>query len=161
MGELALRAIATAGDAPFVLLAIVALVALGGGVVPGVPVEPVLLGVAAVAPDALLLPLVIVATLGQMIAKTALYAGGARLAATLSAPRRARVDRACAAFARQPRLQTVTLATSAVAGLPPFYATTLAYGALRLPLITFVTVGTAGRVIRFTALVFAPRLLAT
>lgn len=161
MGDVLLRAVAAAGDAPLLLLAVVALVALGGGVVPGVPVEPVLLGVAAVAPDALLVPLVIVATVGQMIAKTALCVGGARLAATLSPQRRARVDRACTAFARRPHLRNVTLIASAIAGLPPFYATTLAYGALRLPLGTFVTVGTAGRVIRFTAVVFAPQLLAT
>ena len=107
----------------------------------------------------LLVPLAIAATLGQMIAKTALYAGGQRLANALPAPRRARVDRACAAFASRPRLQNATLLASAIVGMPPFYVVTLAYGVLRLPFTTFVTLGTIGRAIRFSAIVFMPRLV--
>jgi membrane protein YqaA with SNARE-associated domain len=160
MTDFVLHAVAVATEAaqraPLLVLGMIALVALGGGVVPGVPVEPVLLGVAAVSPDALLLPLVVVATVGQMIAKTLLFLGGGRLAHRLTAARRARVDRAREALARRPRLGLATLLASAIAGMPPFYVTTLAYGVLRLPLLTFVAVGTVGRVIRFTAVVLAP-----
>lgn len=163
MGDFVLRTFAQATEAaahaPFFVLGLVALIALVGGVVFGIPVEPVLLAASAVAPEPLLFPLALAATLGQMVAKTALYGGGLRIAAALPVARRARIDRACAAFASRPRLQNTTLLASAIVGMPPFYVTTLAYGALRLPLATFVTLGTIGRAIRFTALVFAPRLL--
>lgn len=163
MGDLVLRTIARAteavGHAPLIVLGLVTLVALVGGVVPGIAVEPMLLALAAIAPVTLLVPLAIAATLGQMIAKTALYAGGQRLANALPAPRRARVDRACAAFASRPRLQNATLLASAIVGMPPFYVVTLAYGVLRLPFTTFVTLGTIGRAIRFSAIVFMPRLV--
>lgn len=165
MSDLVLRTIARAteavGHAPLAVVGLVALVALVGGVIPGLAVEPVLLALALIAPRTLLLPLAIAATLGQMVAKMALYGGGLRLAGALPAARRARVDNACAAFSSRPALQNSTLLASAIVGMPPFYVTTLAYGALRLPFGPFVAIGTIGRAIRFTTLVFVPRLFVT
>ena len=148
-----------AAHAPLAVVGIVALVALAGGVAPGVPVDPVLFVVAAVAPEALLLPLVATATVAQMIGRTAVYFGGRRLGGLHAAPRSARVERMCVAFANWPRLQITALMGSALLGVPAFHVTTLVYGALRLPLRTYLTLGAAGRVLRYTAIVLASRLL--
>ena len=67
-------------------------------------------------------------------------------------------------------LHVVTSATHAAGHAPLFVVATvwqmiaktgLYAGAMRLPLGPFVALGTAGRMIRFTAVVLAPRLLAT
>lgn len=163
MTEATLRALASvteaAAHAPFFLLGLIALVALADGLAQRVPVELVLLGVAAVAPEVLLLPLVAVATVGQMLARTALYFGTGRLDVVGSPRRREAADRMCVAFANCPGIQVTTLMASAVVGIPPFDVTTRAYGAMRLPLGTFLCLGTVGRAIRFAAIVLAARLL--
>ena len=48
---------------------------------------------------------------------------------------------------------------SALFGLPPFYVMSVAAGALRLGLPAFVALGLTGRMLRFTAIFLAPRLL--
>ena len=49
---------------------------------------------------------------------------------------------------------------SSVVGLPPFMATTVLAGLVRMPVTAFLAVGVLGRSIRFTLLAAAPAMLA-
>ena len=54
---------------------------------------------------------------------------------------------------------TVILFSSALTGIPPFYAISLAAGFTRFPPGRFIALGMAGRLLRFTAVFLLPRLL--
>jgi len=98
------------------------------------------------------IPLIALATLGQVIGKLPVYAASRGLAAIPGRQRRwiERVRGWVARFGNRPNL---VLATSAVLGLPPFSIISTAAGALAIPPRTFCTVVAAGRALRFTALV--------
>ena len=94
-------------------------------------------------------------TLGQMIAKMGLYLT-ARLAPS-RLPRRAQEALVKGADAIEHRRGAVhsIIAVSSVVGLPPFYAVTLAAGALKVPWLGFFAIGLLGRALRFGALAYA------
>ena len=71
--------------------------------------------------------------------------------------RRRASSQAVAAFkSRQANALTV-LAASSVNGVPPFYAASFMAGTLRLPVVAFLVIGTAGRALRFTAVLLFPQ----
>ncbi len=139
----------TPGDvSPLVILGITMLVAAVGGVVPFSPIEPVLLGVAALARPSLLLPAVVLATACQMASKTLLFAGSRKARHAMSPRRRRLLDRVSARLAGRPGLQIATVLVSACAGFPPFYLVTVLCGAIGLKLRYYLIAGTIGRAIR-------------
>ncbi len=93
-----------------------------------------------------------------MIGKCALYYG-ARAAARHRAdePDR-RVERWRRRLEASPRGALALVFVSSVVGVPPFYLVTMLAGACRLGFAGFVGAGTAGRLVRFAALVALPRL---
>lgn len=54
-----------------------------------------------------------------------------------------------------------TYGVSSVTGLPPYSAMTVLAGLARMPLSTFVSVGLAGRFLRFSALAASPAMFAS
>jgi membrane protein YqaA with SNARE-associated domain len=146
-------------DAPLLLCAFALLVGGVSALLPLLPIEPLLLGASATLPRPLLLPVVALATVGHMAAKTLLYLGS-RSAAELALParQRASLDRVRRLLSRRRPVQLLTLLASAVAGVPPFYLVTVCYGVLRLPLRDYLVVGVIGRAVRFGALALLPRL---
>jgi membrane protein YqaA with SNARE-associated domain len=58
----------------------------------------------------------------------------------------------------KPTAGKVLYSVSAVVGLPPFYVTTLAAGAVGMNFTFFLVVGFIGRLIRFAAVVALPGL---
>jgi membrane protein YqaA with SNARE-associated domain len=144
------------------LLLCVSALVVGGvsALVPVLPIEPLLLGASASVPAPLLLPVVALATVGHMAAKTLLYLGS-RSAAERAVParHRAALERVRALLSRRRRVQVLTLLVSAIAGVPPFYLVTVCCGALRIPLRDYLVVSVVGRGLRFGALALLPRLL--
>jgi membrane protein YqaA with SNARE-associated domain len=144
------------------LLLCVSALVVGGvsALVPVLPIEPLLLGASASVPAPLLLPVVALATVGHMAAKTLLYLGS-RSAAERAVPERHRtaLERVRALLSRRRRVQLLTLLASAIAGVPPFYLVTVCCGALRIPLRDYLVVSVVGRGLRFGALALLPRLL--
>jgi membrane protein YqaA with SNARE-associated domain len=143
------------------LLCVCALVVGGvSALLPVLPIEPLLLGASASVPAPLLLPVVALATVGHMAAKTLLYLGS-RSAAERAVParHRAALERVRALLSRRRRVQVLTLLASAIAGVPPFYLVTVCCGALRIPLRDYLVVSVVGRGLRFGALALLPRLL--
>ena len=133
------------------------LVALASGLIPFIiNIEAYLIAVAALA-HALPVPMVGTVTAGQMAAKLILYLTGAG-ALNLKFVRREKMAKAAAAFEKHRTHSMGVVGISALFGLPPFYAVSLLAGALRLPLVQFMIVGTVGRVIRFGAVYLAPGL---
>jgi membrane protein YqaA with SNARE-associated domain len=95
--------------------------------------------------------IVVLAALGQMVAKVLLYyaaLGTVKLPGLDKriAKARAQLDR----WRDRPRW---VLWASATLGLPPFYIISLLAGALEIRLRTFCVIGMTGRLIRFSALV--------
>jgi membrane protein YqaA with SNARE-associated domain len=122
------------------------------GIVPVVNAEILVVAAAAALPG-IGIPLVaIVSTVGQMAAKTSLFAL-ARWAPT-RLPTRARnaLARSTEALARREGKVNGVVFTSAATGLPPFYGTSLATGALGIRLSSFLLAGGAGRLLRFSVL---------
>ncbi|HUF50385.1 MAG TPA: hypothetical protein VMN60_06095 [Longimicrobiales bacterium] len=132
---------------------------LVGSFVPLVNTELVVLAAAAAAPPQLIVPIILIATATQMLAKAVLYQLGGGL---LRLPHNRYTQRFHAAVARGATMRntgSALLFTSAIVGFPPFYLTTIASGALRLPLARFLIIGSVGRLLRFTALVLLPQLI--
>ena len=147
-------------EAPLLLCACALLVGGASALLPLLPIEPLLIGASVTVSRPLLVPIVALATLGHMGAKTLLYLAS-RGAAERMIPlrQRASLDRVRALLSRRRPVQLLTLLASAVAGLPPFYVVTVCYGMLRLPLRDYLVVGVVGRALRFTALVLLPEIL--
>lgn len=133
------------------------LTALVSGLIPFViSIELYLLAVAALT-DASPVAIVGLATAGQSLAKFVLYQAG-RGALNISWIRRGAASKAVSAFEKRPGSGLSVVAFSSVTGFPPLYGVSLIAGTLRLPLISFMTIITAGRIIRFGAVYLAPGL---
>ena len=133
--------------------------ALLSGLIPFLNVEAYLLSVSALLPDAPLLPVVVAASAGQMTAKSLLYLV-ARGALRPPAERcEDGMQRLAASLARGTGRATALVFVSAVVGLPPFYAVSLAAGLLRFRLDCFLAAGSSGRLLRFAAVFVLPRLM--
>jgi membrane protein YqaA with SNARE-associated domain len=139
------------------LLAATFLLALASGLVPFViNTELYLLGVALFT-DASPVAIVALATGGQMLGKFAVYQVGR---GSLNIPwiQRQAAAKAAAGFARHGATGLGVLGVSAITGVPPFYAVSFMCGVLRMRIAAFLAIGTAGRVIRFSAVFLFPAL---
>jgi membrane protein YqaA with SNARE-associated domain len=129
-----------------------------GALLPFVNTELYLIGASALAPRGMWVPLVVAGTVGAMAGKVLLYFAGRGV---VKLPR-GRVARGLASV--QTRLEERPLAgkllflASATAGIPPFYVTTVAAGAVKMNFAFFVVAGFLGRLVRFTAIVLLPQL---
>jgi membrane protein YqaA with SNARE-associated domain len=97
--------------------------------------------------------IVVLAALGQMVAKVLLYyaaLGAVKLPGRWLDERLARARAQLDRWRDRPRY---VLWASATLGLPPFYVISLLAGALEIRLRTFCVIGMTGRVIRFSLLV--------
>ena len=130
------------------------LVCLVGGFVPIVNAEVYLASVGAMSERAMVFPLIVTGTLGQMTAKTAIFLAGRGMLRLPVArdSERMRVVLAKARAWRGPIELFVFM--SAVVGIPPFYIVSLLGGALDLSVARFVVVGFTGRLIRFLVIGF-------
>jgi membrane protein YqaA with SNARE-associated domain len=127
------------------------------GFVPVVNAELFLVGVAALAPREELAALALLAAAGQMVAKSAWYLGGRGVVRLPTGKRRADLEAVQARVERW-RSKDLLVLVSASVGLPPFFATSILAGTLRLPFARFLVVGLAGRALRFGAVIAIPAL---
>jgi membrane protein YqaA with SNARE-associated domain len=129
-------------------------------IVPWVNAELIVLSLPVLAPSrSTLALLLLVATAGQMTGKVAVY-WAARGGARVPSPRVARLlERWRPRFAASRRSAAGFVVLSSAVGIPPFFVTTLAAGALRMNLTEFIAAGTCGRLLRFGALVVVPDLV--
>jgi membrane protein YqaA with SNARE-associated domain len=143
----------------YVLLCLTSFAICGlGALLPFVNTEVYLIGAAALMPRALWTPLVVAGSVGAMGGKILLYYAGRGM---LKLPwQRAQKGLATmqARMEARPTMGKLLYSVSAVVGLPPFYVTTLAAGAVRMNFTFFLVVGFIGRLIRFAVVVALPGL---
>ncbi len=132
--------------------------AFASGIVPFVINTELCLAAVAVTTHAPAPVVVAVAATGQMLAKYTLYLAG-RGTVSFKWVRQERRAKAEAAFERHRRHALALVGVSAVTGIPPFYGVSLVAGAVRLHALSFVAIGTVGRLVRFTVVYLAPAWL--
>ena len=135
------------------------LFSLVSGVVPFLNVEVYLVSVSALSPQAGMLPVAVAASLGQMAAKSLLYLAGRGLLKLPFQRTNERIRRVTARLAGAERGAMTLVLVSAVIGIPPFYAVSVAAGALNLRFGPFLAAGFGGRFLRFAAVFILPRLV--
>ena len=124
------------------------------GFIPFVNAEVVVAGAAVAAPPGYMIPVIVVCSVGQMLAKVALNAGMRWLPERLPAKATERLDRASEKVKNLEQAGLTLVLISAVVGLPPFYLISLAAGAMKLSLTGFIVTGTVGRGVRFAIIAY-------
>jgi membrane protein YqaA with SNARE-associated domain len=97
--------------------------------------------------------IVIAAATGQMVAKIGLYHAGRGM---LDLPRgryKAKIETVRHKLEQWKTRPYFIYAISSVVGVPPFYLTVLAAGAMKIRFAAFLVIGLAGRLVRFAVLV--------
>jgi membrane protein YqaA with SNARE-associated domain len=135
-------------------------VAMGGGLVPFINVEAWVLGISFASPAATLVPVVLAASLGQVAAKCLLYRAGGGAVAWSTRGDAARVASAVRRLEGAASRGALLVFASALTGVPPLYATSLAAGAARFRFDRFLVLVLLGRVLRFGLLSALPRAMA-
>jgi len=103
--------------------------------------------------------LVLVVTAGQMLGKSLMFWTSRRAVQTPGRKLPARVESWSIRLARHPRAVIVLVGVSALVGFPPFYAVSIAAGAIGMPYRAFLAAGGAGRLAHFGLLAAVPQLL--
>lgn len=129
------------------------------GVFPLLNIEAYLLAFSAYLSLEAMIPVVIAATAGQMVAKSLLYLSGLGLLRLPHRAARARIE-AIADRLRTYRRGTWTLVLlSSFFGLPPLYVVSIAAGTLRLHFGLFLAISTTGRLLRLSVVALVPQLV--
>lgn len=131
------------------------LVCLIGGLVPVFNTEIYLVGVVKWGIDspAPLPALVILASAGQMIAKIILYYAALGLFEMPRGTRRSKIEKAREMMEKWRKSPKLVLFISSAVGLPPLYLVSLAAGALKIRMPTFIAITMTGRLIHFAVVV--------
>jgi membrane protein YqaA with SNARE-associated domain len=127
-----------------------------GALLPFVNTEVYLIGAAALMPHALWVPLVVAGSVGAMAGKVLLYYAGRGVVKLPWKRAQQGIAAMQARMEAKPAAGKWLYTVSAVLGLPPFYVTTIAAGAVRMNFVFFLVVGFIGRLIRFAAVVALP-----
>ena len=133
-------------------------VAVLSAMVPVVNIEIYLLGASALAPRQMVIPLVVAATLGQVIGKIGLYYAGTGALKVRGKRLQEALMKMNTQMQARPRMGGALVFVSATAGVPPYYLVTLAAGAARMNLPMFLVLSLIGRLIRFAVVVAVPQL---
>ena len=127
---------------------------VASGLVPFVNAEVVVAAAAVAVPESQVWLVVTVCTLGQMIAKAALYALARWVPRKLPARATRHLERASDKTKRLEQAGWTLILVSAFVGLPPFYVISLAAGIVRTNFAAFLALGFAGRWARFAILAY-------
>lgn len=134
------------------------IVCFASGFVPVINAELYLLLLASMIPTSMLLPVLLLATVGQMSAKSLIYLTGKGV---IHLPVKKLTTGIASMEERIERWENgagTFIFVSAFTGFPPFYLSTFAAGTLRLRYNYFLAAGFAGRLMRFSAVIIFPQL---
>ena len=129
------------------------------GAIPIGGAEVLVLAIAAVRPRELIMPLVLVMTLGHVLGKLLWYWVGTQHVRVRRPWLRRQVNQAERWLRRYPRLGGMALASSALVSVPPFHLTAIGAGVVRANVSGFAVVAFVGRGMRFGALALVPWLV--
>lgn len=129
------------------------------GVFPILNVEAYLLAFSSYLSLEAMVPIVIAATAGQMVAKSLLYLSGFGLLRLPHRAARERIERIAERLRTYRRGTWTLVLVSAFFGLPPLYVVSIAAGTLRLHFGLFLAISTAGRLLRLSMVALVPQLV--
>ncbi len=133
-------------------------VSILSGLIPIINTEVYLVAVATLTP-AQAWPIILITTLGHLVAKVILYQAGQHGVRPRATRFRHQLERAETALRRHPAGIDAVVAMSALTGFPPFYGVSVMAGVMRIPLARFLLIATPARLLRFVIVFYAPRLL--
>ena len=135
-------------------------VCLVGGLLPLINTEVYLVGltVLAVHDPAPLALVVLMASLGQLVAKIILYYVGYGMFELPRGRFKAKIEAARGYAEKWRERPTWVVAISSTVGLPPLYLVSLVAGGIRMHLVRFVVVCLFGRIVHFAVVVAIARL---
>jgi membrane protein YqaA with SNARE-associated domain len=128
-----------------------------GSIIPLVNTEIYLVSVSALSPREFVFPLVMAATMGQMSGKVAMYYAGRGILKVRSEKVQAKVHAVREKMRARPRLAKFTLFSSATLGLPPLYVVSIACGTVGMGIVSFLVIGSIGRMIHFAVVALIPQ----
>ncbi|MDQ3698002.1 MAG: VTT domain-containing protein [Gemmatimonadota bacterium] len=131
---------------------------VASAVVPVINSELYLLAVAAAVPRALAVPLIVAATLGQMVGKSLMYFAGRGVLRLPGGRMKRIVGEVDRRYQGHAGLGAGIILLSASLGFPPFYIVAVACGLVRVPFARFLLLGAIGRFARFAAVVLGGQL---
>ena len=138
-----------------------ALLSFLSAVFPVISAELAVVGVGAGMSNANLLLLVLAATIGQMLGKSAMYWLGRRGSALAQGRYAEAMEKWGHRFRGSSKSVNGLVFLSSASGLPPFYVISTLAGAFRTSFVAFLLVGTAGRALRFAAVGMFPMAFKT
>lgn len=136
-------------------------VCVAGAIIPVINTEIYLLSAVALSPPGYLVPLVLTATLGQMVGKVAMFYGGRGVLRIKQERVRRGVEKLRSMLEHRPWTSRAVLFSSATVGLPPLYVMSVACGTIGMSVITFFVIGMVGRLLHFAAIALIPEYAGT
>ncbi len=132
------------------------------GIIPIINAELLLIGaVVSVTGPSMIVLVVVVASLGQMAAKTAMFFGASQATRFLGEKKMAKLDKYKAKLEKHQHAPGPLVFVSSLVGLPPLYVVSILAGALSVTWWKFFVAGLAGRLLRFGGLAFVPNLFSS
>ena len=148
------------GDHSTMLLTFVStvIICFASALIPVINIEVYVIFLGSVAPRPLLPALLITATLSHMAGKSLMYLAARGFERLPAGRLKDRVAAAKMKLEQRQSLGSAVVLVSAVTGIPPFYLTSVAAGALRFNFTSFFVMGFLGRLLRFAALIALPQV---
>ena len=128
------------------------------GVIPVVNAEIFLILAASMVSKPLLLPVLLLGTLGQMTAKVIIFLTGKGLFKLSYKRYEHKIKATQEKLKKWENKLDLFVFVSALTGFPPFYVTTIVLGTINYNFFRFFIVGFAGRFLRFGILMLFPQL---
>lgn len=136
-------------------------VCVAGAIIPVINTEIYLISAVALSPPGYFVPLVLAATLGQMVGKVGMFYGGRGVLRIKQERVRRGVEKLRGMLEHRPWTSRAVLFSSATVGLPPLYVMSVACGTIGMGVATFFLIGTAGRLLHFGAVALVPEYAGT
>ncbi len=137
------------------------LVCVAGSIIPFINTEIYLISVVALSPSAFAAPLVVAATVGQMLGKVAMFYAGRGVVRLPNKRVKRGLEAMQARLEKRPSTSGWVLLSSSLVGIPPLYIVAIACGTIGMRIGPFILIGTVGRLIHFAVVAMIPDLART
>jgi len=126
------------------------------GFIPVINSEILLVLISTTMSRTLFFPVLLISTTGQMLAKLVMYLAGRGILKISLMKYKEKLNEMILKMQKWQSKTGFFLFISAFSGFPPFYLVTIAAGMLKMNFFQFLVLGFAGRLLRFTLLLYFP-----
>ena len=135
------------------------IICLVSGILPLVQAEAYLISISAISSKSVALPIILISTFAQMLAKTIMYLAGRGFLNLPIGKYEKKIDKVREKFTKWENKTDLFIFISAFTGFPPFFTVSILSGILKLNLKRFFIFGFFGRFVRFSIVVLFPQLI--